>query len=174
MAKPKKLTPGQAQPELSLAIIEELKNQGYTQSDIARMFGVTRQAVSWWKHTYGGTLTPREIVHQNWPWEIPQIRSRASAYRRLRDHGEYMATGGKGMSFDALRRLRGFYKKLRDGDLVVEYHPDLPPEPGVSAHGGFAFRKRRKSDGDLIIRVNEHTTLTDEGRSIWVFPPNDP
>ena len=31
-----------AQPELSLAIIEDLKSQGYTQSEIARMFGTTR------------------------------------------------------------------------------------------------------------------------------------
>ncbi|QBP32283.1 hypothetical protein SEA_NOELLA_74 [Mycobacterium phage Noella] len=46
------------QPELSLAIIEDLRGKGYTQSDIARMYGVTRQYVSWIKHYYGGRLTP--------------------------------------------------------------------------------------------------------------------
>jgi transcriptional regulator len=36
-------------PKLTIAAIDSLKQQGFTQSDIARMFGVTRQAVSWHK-----------------------------------------------------------------------------------------------------------------------------
>ena len=47
---------------LSLAVIEELKTKGYSQSQIAAMYGVTRQAVSWHKQTYGGRPTEREAV----------------------------------------------------------------------------------------------------------------
>ncbi|AVO25772.1 helix-turn-helix DNA-binding protein [Mycobacterium phage Morrow] len=54
--------PYKNQPELTLAVVEDLKGKGYTQSEIARMYGVTRQYVSWIKHYYGGRLTPREIV----------------------------------------------------------------------------------------------------------------
>jgi hypothetical protein len=85
-----------------------------------------------------------------------------------------MATGGKGMSYDKLRRLRGFYKRLREENVVLEHDPELPPEPGFSLHGGFTLRPRRKSDGDLLIRVNKYTNLTEKGRLIWVFPPKDP
>ncbi|AVR57146.1 transcriptional repressor [Mycobacterium phage Pistachio] len=46
--------PGTKKSELSLAIIEDLRGKGYTQSEIARMYGVTRQYVSWIKHYYGG------------------------------------------------------------------------------------------------------------------------
>lgn len=161
-------------PELSISVIEELKAKGYTQSDIARLYGVTRQAVSWHKHTYNGKLTPRERVLQNFPWQVNALQGRCSAFRRLRDHGEYVATGGKGMSKDKLSRLAGFYTMLRDQNLVLEYDPEIPPIDGFASMGGFALRKRRKSDGDLLLRVNEHTKMSDEGRMIWRFPPTDP
>lgn len=160
---------------LTIAAIESLKSKGYSQSDIARMFGVTRQAVSWHKKHYGGQLTPRETVLQHFPWTVPMHMGKSSPFQRLRDHGEYFATGGAGMSEDKLARLRSFYKKLRDENLVVEFDPELPPEPGVSARGGFAFRNRTGGDGhELLIRVNEHTHLTEEGRKIWRFPPVKP
>lgn len=161
-------------PELSLAVIEELKAKGFTQSDIARMYGVTRQAVSWWKRNYNGRLTPREAANENFPWRVTTDHTRASVYRRMRDHGEYMATGGKGMSEDKLSRLRAFYRTIREDNVVLEYDPDIPPVDGFASYGGFAWRKRRKSDGDLIIRVNKYTELSDEGRMIWRLPPTDP
>jgi hypothetical protein len=168
----KKVSAGDgSKPELTLSIIEELKNKGYTQSEIARMFGVTRQAVSWHKHTYSGTLTPREVVLLNFPWKVSAGQSRCSAFRRLRDHGEYVATGGAGMSFDKLQRLRSFYRMLQD--QVLEFDPAIPPLEGFALHGGFALRPRTEADGDLLIRVNEHTTMTEEGRMIWRLPETD-
>lgn len=160
--------------QLSLAVVEDLKTKGYTQSDISRMFGVTRQYVSWIKHTYGGQLTPREEVLQHWPFAVPVKMGQTTPFKRLRDHGEYFATKGKGMSEDKKRRLRAFYKKLRDENVVVEFNPDIPPIPGVSSAGGWRYVKRRKSDGDLLIRVNSHTHLTEKGKVIWRFPPRDP
>lgn len=161
-------------PELTLAVIEDLKGKGHSQSEIARMFGRTRQAVSWHKVQYGGRMTPREEIHQHFPWQVPAEQGQSSPYRRMRDHGEYIATGGVGMSKDKLNRLRAFYNKLRDEDLVLEFDPDLPPIEGVSNKGGFAFRQRVPADEDLLIRVNEHTRLTEKGRLIWRFPPVEP
>ena len=84
-----------------------------------------------------------------------------------------MATGGKGMSRRKLSALRNFYRKIAEG-FVLEYSPDIPPQPGVSLPGGFAYRERTPDDGDLIIRVNEHTALTDESRMLWRLPPQLP
>lgn len=160
--------------KLSLSIVEDLKGKGYSQSEIAEMYGVTRQYVSWLKHNHGGRLTPTEIVLKEFPWHVPAKQSHASAYRRLRDHAEFVATGGVGMSEEQLSRLRGFYRKLREGDLVVEFDPDIPPEAGVSTQGGWAYRPRRKQDGELIIRRNEYTNVTDKGKMIWRFQPIEP
>lgn len=162
-----------AKPELTIAVIEDLKRQGYSQTAIAEMFGVTRQAVSWHKQTYNGSRTPREEALKHFPWVVRVPQTQASPYRYMRDHAEYMATGGKGMSIYKIRRLQTFYRKLDEG-LVVEFDPDIPPEPGVASTGGWAYRKRQTSDGDLIIRVNEHTTLTDEGKLLWRMPPRRP
>lgn len=159
---------------LIFSVIEELRRKGYNQSEIAEMHGVSRQAVSWQKITYGGELTPRQRVDLAWPWVTTHEHGKTSGYQRLRDHGEYMATGGKGMSENKLNRLRSWYRKLRDENVVLEFNPELPPEPGVSLSGGFRYAKRRKSDGDLLIRVNEHTNMTEEGWRIWRFPPRDP
>ncbi|ANA87018.1 immunity repressor [Gordonia phage Strosahl] len=159
-------------PELSKEVIESLKSQGHNQTEIAEMFNVTRQAVSWHIRTYGGRMSTRQVVNEAWPWETEFKHTKAVPYRRLRDHGEYMRTGGKGMSEDKLNRLKKWWKKLRDEDIVVEFDPEIPPTPGVAKTGGFAYRPRVIGDDDLLIRVNEHTNLTDEGEMIWCWPPD--
>lgn len=164
----------EALEELSPSVIDRLKNRGLSQSEIARMYNVTRQYISWIKYYHGGRLTPREIVLQHFPFVVPAELTQTSPYRRLRDHGEYVATGGVGMSEDKLSRLRAFYTKLRDENLVVEYDREIPPLSGVSNKGGWAFRKREPSDEDLLIRVNEFTELTEDGNEIWRFPQIEP
>ena len=161
-------------PILSLSIVEDLKSKGLSQSEIARQFGVTRAYISWIKSTYGGSRTPREIVLDQWPFEVPMAMGQASVCRRLRDHAEYMATGGKGMTDSKLRRLRSFYERLDSRKQVVEFDPGIPPQDGVSIAGGWAYRPRRSSDGDLLIRENDHTRLTKQGRKIWRFPREYP
>ncbi|WP_418345807.1 hypothetical protein [Rhodococcus pyridinivorans] len=156
--------------QLSVARIEQLKKKGFNQSEIAAMYGVTRQAVSWHLKTYGSALSTRQIVDQAWPWKTGHGHDKAVPYKRLRDHGEFMQTGGKGMSDDKLKRLRSWWKRLRDEDIVVEFDPTLRPIKGVSPYGGFAYCSRTVEDGDLLIRVNEHTTLTEDGRRIWCWP----
>lgn len=159
---------------LTISAIEALRRKGYNQTEIAEMYGVTRQAVSWHKVAYGGELSTRQIVAKAWPWDTKTPHSKSTAYMRMRDLGEYMATGGRGMSVDKLNRLRVWLAYLREQNVVLEFDPELPPQPGLSPYGGFAYRKRRKSDGDLLIRVNKHTKLTEAGKRIWRFPPRDP
>lgn len=159
---------------LLFSTIEELRKKGYSQQEIADMHGVTKQAVSWHKYEYGGFLTPRQIVNKAWPWKTSNKHSKCKPFQRLRDHGEYMATGGRGMNEDKLSRLRSWYQMLREENVVLEFDPEIPPIAGVSPNGGFRYVPRKKSDKDLLIRVNEHAELSEEGRRIWRFPPRDP
>ncbi|KZM68859.1 hypothetical protein [Nocardia terpenica] len=163
-----------SEDKLTLSIIEDLTGKGLNQTEIADMYGVTRQYVSWVKKTYGGKQTPREIALKNFPWILTTQQGQMAPARNLRNHAEFMATGGRGMTADKLTKLRNFYKKLREQNVVVEFDPSLPPEPGVSSVGGFAYRPREASDGDLLIRVNEHTQMNEEGKIIWRFPPREP
>ena len=161
-------------PKLSISEVEALRRKGYTQKEIADMQGVTQQYVSWIKMTYGGHRTPRERALDHFPWKVPNRFTTASTYRRMRDHAEFAVTGGVGMRPTDLRRLRTFYRRLIDDDLVVEFDPDIPPKKGFAKCGGWALRDRKPGDGDLMIRVNEYTKITDEGRLLWRIPQTLP
>lgn len=171
------MTNHEPRPVLTPAIVEQMKRQvnpdtgkRYTQSDIAKRWAVSRQRVSQVKYmTDSYSQTPRERAMEAFPWHVPTEFQRASPDKRLRDHGEFQATGGKNMEQWKLDRLRSFLKMLRDEGLVVEFDPTIAPYEGMST-GGWVYRDRKDSDGDLIIRVNEYTELTELGRRIWVFP----
>lgn len=160
---------------LTPAIINQLKARDYSQAQIARMYGVTPQYVSWIKRQYGGVIkSPQETINELWPWNVERQFHFASPNLRLRDHLKYMARGGKGMDPNRLILLKGFYERLRKQNVVVEYDPDIPPSDGIYT-GGWAFRPRQESDGELIIRVNEHTKeLSEEAQMVWRLPPEDP
>lgn len=164
--------PDQSSTGLTKEVIESLKARGFNQSRIAEMYGVSRQAVSWHLRTYDAKKSPRQIVNESWPWKTGVGHDKSTAYRRLRDHGEFMQTGGHDMRDDQLTPLRKWWKALRDGNLVVEFDPSIPPIPGVASRGGFAYRDRVVEDHDLLIRVNEFTELTEAGATIWCWPPD--
>jgi len=164
--------PKPARQPLVFGVIEDLRRRGYNQTQIANMHGVSRQAVSWHKMTYGGHLTTRQVVNKAWPWKTTSPHGKSKVYQRLRDHGEYVATGGSGMSDTKIKLLKSWWRTLRDKNVVVEFDPNLPPEKGISPYGGFAYRERIPEDGDLIIRVNDFTHLSAEGAKFWRWPPD--
>lgn len=169
-------------PGVTIEAIEAYKNKihpktgkPYNQNQIAEELGVSKQRISQVKlASRRYSMTARERVLRNYPWKTGERFHEASPNRRMRDHAEYMATNGKGMSRVKLQRLLWFYRFLESNNVVVEFDPTIPPEPGVSSVGGFAYRPRRESDHGLIIRVNEYTTLTDEGEDLWRFPEEWP
>lgn len=160
------------QPIITLQDVEDLKAKGMNQSDIAREFGVTRAYISYIVHTYGGKLTPRaQVQRDHFPWKVSTNFQRSAIDKNLRRHAEWVVTGGEGMSDDALARVESFHRRLRDYNLVVEFDPDIPPNRDSSV-GGYRYADRLPEDGDLMLRVNDNTRLTDEGRNkIWKLPP---
>ncbi|MDA3643808.1 hypothetical protein LZ318_11785 [Saccharopolyspora indica] len=148
----------------------------YTYADIGAMYGVTRQYISLIvrRNEKDRPKTAREKVREHFPWRVSKEFIENAPCKRLRDHAEYMETYGEGMSREKLERLLWFYRKLKDEDVVVEYDPEIPPNPGEVITGGFAYRKRLPSDGKLIIRVNKHTHLTPEGETLWRMPKHMP
>lgn len=158
-----------ARQPLVFSVIEDLRRKGYNQSEIARMHGVTRQAVSLQLKTYGGRLTPRQIVRKAWPWTTTNEHGKSKAFQRLRDHGEFMTTRSRGMNDEKMKLLKAWWRKLRDEDVVLEFDPSIAPYPGM-AGGGFRYVPRTLADDDLLIRVNEHTDLPEEGKLFWCWP----
>ena len=163
---------------MTIGEINELLIKGWTQQAIADHFGVSFQAVSNMRHRYETVAywSPREIaLREAWPWKVLADQTRTNTYKNCRNHLEFMSTDGVGMSDAKIKRLRGFYKFLKENNVVVEYDPTIPPIDGVSGtFGGWAYRPRVESDSDLIIRVNEHTEMTEEAWVMWTFPAVEP
>lgn len=167
---------------LTPAIIEALKRRinpstgkRYTQSDIAEMYGITRQRVSQIKlEVTNFSRTDRERARDIYPFLVPKEPfQHAAPDKWLRNHAEYMVSGGKGMSEEKLRRLRWFYNKLRRDNVVVIFGLDVPPSE-ENKHGGYAYVPRTEGDGDFLVRFNEDCPLNEEEKLLWRFPPVEP
>lgn len=130
--------------------------------------------MSKFRHTYGpGWQTPRELAKQTFPWSVPAQFQQTYLHKMMRNHAEFMATGGKGMADYKLNKLRAFYERLRRENVVVEFDPNITPSESVST-GGWRLTPRLDSDGKLIIRENEHTHLTPVSRPFYRLPPELP
>jgi hypothetical protein len=103
--------------------------------------------------------TPRDIILDHWPYVVAEHHMDAYQYRMLRLHGQYVAAGPKGVTAEQLQELDGFYETL--ADQVIMFNPST----------GWSYRPRDIWDEDLLIGVNEHTRLTEDGAEIWQFPP---
>lgn len=154
--------------------ILDLKSKGFNQTEIARIIGVTKSAISW--HLRNAGVPPEKNLAAKLqdflPWEITGDMVNAAPYRCSLYHLEYRETGGREMSAEKLRKLRGFYKQLTDFGSVVRYDPKIPPRPG-QRFGGFEYVAREGTDEDLIIRVDEHTKIPADSRAVWRIPPKE-
>jgi hypothetical protein len=66
-------------------------------------------------------MTPLETVGQLFTWNVAPRFADHPLNRIMREHGDYVATGGRGMSGEVLFRLETFYHKLHSENLVIEY-----------------------------------------------------
>lgn len=158
---------------LTPAIVQNLNRQGMSGAEGARKYGVTR---AYWskllRSTEGFTKTADEIAREWMPIWVPDGPHACRPYRNMRLHAL------RSVDHDAFERvergdtlLRGFYARLSDYELVVEYDPNIPPNRAAST-GFFAYRPREASDGDLIIRPNDYTHGLDDVnmREFWRLP----
>lgn len=163
-------------PVLTYSDIKDLKAQGHNQTEIATMYGVTRAYVSKIVRSNEPKVpTPRErAISEGYPWKVQPEHFATNLYRVTRNHLDYVVNGPEGLTEHNLDRLRGFYRSLEDFDSVVGYSPDVPPSPSNPLGGFFFFAPREESDGDLIIRVNDHTNIDNKNLKLWRMPDELP
>lgn len=118
--------------------------------------------------------TPLEIARLHFPWDVPLELQPSPVYALMQLHGDFIATGGRGMDTADLERVHSFHARLRDANVVIEFDPNIPADQGIDGAAGFAFRPRTIDDEDRLVRANGFTVLTEEGDMIWSFPPDLP
>lgn len=125
----------------------ELRERGMTLASIAALYGVTEGGVQRALERANlnlGRRTYRDIL----PWAIaPEHRSTA-----IMGHIRVLARqrSGQDVPADRLRLLHEWLDWLDGQSLVLNYHPEAPPNP-ASRKGGFYYMDRRPAD-EWILR----------------------
>lgn len=162
------------QPTLTFEGIRTLLNRvnpatgtWWTEAEIARAHGLTRQAVSKMLHSGDDEPSLRKLVTDALPWRgLTAKQNQTETCRNMRLHLRYRLNDPRDrVSTAQLRRLYGFYHKLYYGDLVVKFDPTDP-----DTTEGFSLVPRNADDGKLMVRVNEYTTLTEHGKRLLRIP----
>ncbi|RAV04318.1 hypothetical protein DQP56_00425 [Mycolicibacter senuensis] len=102
---------------------------------------------------------PLDIVRSAFPFDVQPDHQADAFHYALREHGDYVATGGRDWHDDRRRGLRSFYAMLRQENLVITYCPSQ----------GWGYEQRLPKDDDLIVRIEDPT---DEQEIIWRFLPD--
>lgn len=130
--------------------LERLRRQGVTYAQIADMYGVTEAAV-YLRLKADGLAKDRRVSHKELiPWTVRGEHAHAHPALMLRVLSRRLQ--GLENSGPRNRMLDKWLGELADNDAVVMYDPDALPNGASKVTGGWFYAKRRKSDGDSIIR----------------------
>lgn len=146
-------------------------DQGMKQADIAREYGVSRQYV----HSLakqGGYVSPIGTVGEHMPWEVRPESYKHPSYMAMRLVG-HMAVSPSTLELESVERAYGFIQRLKSFDVVIDYNPSYPPQPGVSNFPGFAYLPRTVEDEDYVMKIRPGVKLTKLGREIWRMPDEE-
>ncbi len=112
---------------------------GATQADLARAYGVSRQAVS--AMVQRERVAPPRVSHKRWvPWTIAVEHSYHYLVERLHDLARREL--GQPLTDKATRQLDAWLVRMAQLDVVVDYNRE----------DGFHLVRRRPEDGDGYIR----------------------
>ncbi|EFC86506.1 hypothetical protein [Parafrankia sp. EUN1f] len=116
-----------------------------TIAEIAEKYDVSRGAVNKRLAAMGETAPRAQVL----PWRMKMDHQHVYAATMLREYSKRL----RGQKLDARinQAVDAWLEDLRDGDLVVYYHPDVPPNPASPQRGGFAYVSR--GPGEDLVRM---------------------
>lgn len=132
--------------------LERLRRNNVTYKEIADMYGVTEAAV-YMRLRDEGLVTGRKVSHKELiPWSVKKEHQHAHPALMLRTLSRRRQGLPNLPQRDSM--LDRWLDDLEAKDAVVMYDPEMPPVAGIP-QGGWWYAKRRKSDGDSIIRYSK-------------------
>jgi len=126
--------------------LRQLRAQGWKLRHIAQEYGVTDAAV--WKALERAGYTDRkETTADLLPWEIDVKHRSTAVAQRFRA----IMRERRGLELNATERhlLDTWLQALKDNNVVVNYHPDAPPND-ASRLGGFFYVPRSPEDKWIV------------------------
>lgn len=117
-----------------------------TYDEIAEMYGVTVGAVYQQLRYIPGVVKPRARHHEFIPWTVKTEHMHAYPVTMLRLLAR--VESGQTIPDNKRRRLDRWVEEMREKNLVVDYDPQIPPNPASPVYGGFCYRNRRPGDSE--------------------------
>jgi transcriptional regulator with XRE-family HTH domain len=130
------------------AVLRRLRSQGWTQQEIAKEFEVSDGAV-WKALQRAGYIDPLPTYKDVIPWDIAEAHKAVAIMERFR--AIVKQKKGTPLRPDEEYQLNRWLHDLEVNNLVVNYHPDAPPN-SASTKGGFYYVPKLPED-DWIIRM---------------------
>lgn len=140
MAGTKKLPP--------VEILVDMRSRGMKLKEIAAAYDVGEPAV-WRALERAGKIEKKSGWAELLPWKVAPQHKTTAVMARFRTI--LKQKNGDPTTDVEERLLREWLEGLRDNDVVVNYHPDAPPNV-ASSKGGFYYVPRKDTD-EWIIRL---------------------
>ena len=138
-------------------VIHELRTQGYRLADIAEQYEVSVSAVQ--KALRRAGLAEEQINYRHVvPWKVDPKLANTAVMQRLRSIAKQQQ--GVPLEGEERRLLEDWFDLLAENNIVLDYHPEAPPNDACSL-GGFFYRTRVPED-TAFYRTPEVTKLLEE------------
>lgn len=136
--------------------LRRLRNQGFTQKDIAETYQVSESAV--WKALMRAGYTEPMVTYKDiLPWEIEEAHKATAIMERFRSIVKQRK--GAPLRPEEEEKLNRWIKDLEANELVVNYHPAAPAN-SASTKGGFYYVPKAPEDDWIIRRPAQGTALS--------------
>lgn len=127
--------------------LRRLRSQGWRLKDIADTYDVTEAAV-WKALERAGYTVPQPTVQDIIPWDVADEHKATAIMERFRSIVKQQK--GAQLRPEEEHLLNRWLHELTANNVVVDYHPEAPPN-AASRKGGFYYTERTDQD-DWIVR----------------------
>lgn len=135
----------------TIDVLVKHRERGMSYDEIADLYGVTKGAVYLQMRDAGRTSKRPDNSHLMPAGGVATKHQHAHPAMMLRIQGR-VDRDESGIPPVKLRQLDKWLRELAEQKLILDYHPDCPPNPASPKTGGWFYPPREKSDGDRLMR----------------------
>lgn len=160
---------------LTADVARELLESGMTQSEVGKVYGVSRQYVHILAKRAGYEPSKRLNLEGLMPWDEDfSLHWANHVFRGLRAHLKTILLPHEEETIADTRARESLFRKLVRYNQVVDFDPAYKPIKGLSSTGGFKFVPRTTEDKNYIVKIKDGMEETPKFKKLWTMPKELP
>lgn len=160
---------------LTADVARDLLESGMSQTEVSRIYGVSRQYVHILAKRAGYEPSKRLNLDGLMPWDVDYSGHWPNhIFRGMRAHLKTILLPHEGEG-DADKKAReSMFRKLVRYNQVIDFDPSHPAVKGLSNTGGFKYVPRTAEDKDYIVKVKPGVKVNNTFKKLWTMPKDLP